>query len=169
MIEIDKPFDELMFDNTIRNIKLGLNSGVVALSFFKKNGTVRKVKATTKFNLIPEADHPKGDGSYTDKQLRFFSLEDKAWRSCLATSIISANLIPNYTVYWRESCGYCVAAKRLLDEKGISYDAPLVGRDVSREELLAKFPSMTTVPIIYDNVTDTLIGGYTELAAKLAA
>lgn len=58
------------------------------------------------------------------------------------------------TIYTRAMCGYCVAAKRLLDRKGVAY----VERDASfspelRQEMIARANGRSTFPQIF-------IGGY---------
>ncbi len=51
-------------------------------------------------------------------------------------------------VYGTEICSYCNAAKNLLENRGVFYKFYLIGRDVTREEVQAKFPDKRTVPII---------------------
>lgn len=69
------------------------------------------------------------------------------------------------TVYSTSSCGFCVAAKRLLDQKGVPYEEVDLGADPSlRAEIRDKY-DWPTVPVIL--AEGELVGGYTELA-KLA-
>ena len=57
---------------------------------------------------------------------------------------------------------YCVAAKRLLDEKNIRYVEHDVSRDTAlREKMLEKANGLRTVPQIFIN--DVHIGGCDEL------
>ena len=65
-------------------------------------------------------------------------------------------------IYSRNLCGYCTAAKRLLDQHDISYTEYMIDEDVShKEKLLEQVPDARTVPqIIIDNEA---IGGFTEL------
>ena len=66
-------------------------------------------------------------------------------------------------LYTTNFCGFCVAAKRLLDERGVPYDEiDLSGDPALRQEVSDKYGWMT-VPIILAN--GDLIGGFTELAA----
>ncbi len=58
------------------------------------------------------------------------------------------------TIYTRMMCGYCVAAKRLLEGKGVSY----VEHDASfspelKQEMIARANGRTTFPQIF-------VGGY---------
>lgn len=66
-------------------------------------------------------------------------------------------------MYTTPLCGYCHAAKRLLDAKGASY----VDRDVSRDrELRAEMERRSgrrTTPQIW--IGETHVGGYDDLAA----
>ena len=56
------------------------------------------------------------------------------------------------TLYTRQFCGYCTAAKRLLDGKGVSYtehDATF-SPDL-RQEMIGKANGRTTFPQIFIN------------------
>ncbi len=66
------------------------------------------------------------------------------------------------TIYTRKFCGYCTAAKRLLDQKGVTYeehDATL--NPAFRAEMIERSKGGWTFPQIF--VGDTHIGGCTEL------
>lgn len=70
----------------------------------------------------------------------------------------------NLKVYTGENCPYCVRAKALLKERGIDYQEVKLGWDDDQAwDDLAKKSGMQTVPQIFNG--ETLIGGYTELAA----
>ena len=71
-----------------------------------------------------------------------------------------------YTVYSKPNCPYCDMAKNLLESKGIAFETQMIGVDISRDEILLKFPSMRTVPIIVDD-NGELIGGYDNLSEKV--
>jgi glutaredoxin 3 len=69
------------------------------------------------------------------------------------------------TVYTGPFCGYCNAAKRLLDSKNIPYVAiDLGGNPAERARLVAE-TGWRTVPIIM--MDGELIGGYTELSRAM--
>ncbi len=80
------------------------------------------------------------------------------------------------TVYRTEWCAYCMAAKRLLGNRGIAYTEVFLDRDADKmAELKAKL-NYYTVPMIF--IGEEFIGGYAELRklddsgqlqAKLAA
>lgn len=68
------------------------------------------------------------------------------------------------TIYTRQFCGYCSAAKRLLDAKGMSY----IEHDVTlapdfRQEMLARSNGRTTFPQIF--IDKFHVGGSDELHA----
>lgn len=67
-------------------------------------------------------------------------------------------------VYTRQFCGYCSAAKRLLDSKGVSFtehDATF-SPDL-RQEMIAKAKGRSTFPQIFINGIH--VGGSDELHA----
>ena len=72
-----------------------------------------------------------------------------------------------FTVYTKDNCGYCDAAKQLLTSKGIPFQAVKLGEGISREELLAKIPTARTMPQILKD--GELIGGFAELRKELLA
>jgi hypothetical protein len=59
-----------------------LRNGVVSFHYRKKNGTLRKTRATLNLSLIPEEYHPKGFGKTAkDDTTPYFDLDKGAWRS----------------------------------------------------------------------------------------
>lgn len=64
-------------------------------------------------------------------------------------------------IYSKENCGYCDAAKKLLDGRNIVYNEIQIGRDISREDFMERFPHARTVPVIL--IEGKHIGGYTDL------
>lgn len=68
------------------------------------------------------------------------------------------------TIYTRMMCGYCTAAKRLLDSKGVAYTE----HDASfspelRQEMLSRANGRTTFPQVF--VGDVHVGGCDDLHA----
>lgn len=65
-------------------------------------------------------------------------------------------------IFVRSDCGYCVAAKRLLVAKNISFTE----RDVSRPEVMAelkqRYPATRTEPQIF--LDSRHIGGFDDLS-----
>ena len=71
----------------------------------------------------------------------------------------------NVAVWSKPQCPYCDMAKRLLEQKGIYYTAVTLGEEFTREELVAKFPTARTFPVI--EIDKEYIGGYNELKQRL--
>lgn len=70
----------------------------------------------------------------------------------------------NITIYTSPLCGYCHAAKRLLNQKGAQYsEFNVLGNPSLRQEMLGKANGRHTVPQIF--VGDVHVGGYDELSA----
>jgi glutaredoxin 3 len=66
------------------------------------------------------------------------------------------------TIYTTQYCGFCHAAKRLLADKGVTFDEiDVSGRHELRAEMIQKAGGRTTVPQIW--VGDTHVGGCDEL------
>ena len=66
------------------------------------------------------------------------------------------------TIYTRMMCGYCVAAKRLLERKGVAYTE----HDASfspelRQEMISRAQGRATFPQIF--IGDTHVGGSDDL------
>ena len=71
---------------------------------------------------------------------------------------------PDVTIYTKFGCGYCVRAKRLLDEKGVDYtDHDITMGGPKCAEMLERAPNARTVPQIF--IGKTHVGGSDELAA----
>ncbi len=71
----------------------------------------------------------------------------------------------NIKIWSKPQCPYCDMAKRLLDQKGLEYTAEMLGEDFEREDVVAKFPTARTFPIIV--IDNEYIGGYNELNKRL--
>ena len=66
------------------------------------------------------------------------------------------------TIYTRMMCGYCTAAKRLLERKGVAYTE----HDASfspelRQEMISRARGRSTFPQIF--IGDTHVGGSDDL------
>jgi glutaredoxin 3 len=67
-------------------------------------------------------------------------------------------------IYTRQFCGYCSAAKALLDKKGVSYvEHDATGKPELRSEMIAKAHGRSTFPQIF--IGDTHVGGCDDLHA----
>ena len=71
----------------------------------------------------------------------------------------------NVVLITRDECVYCDNAKALLKMNNIKFTEYHMGLDYTREEVLEKYPTQKTLPIVLIN--DELIGGYTELFDRL--
>ncbi|RFU13999.1 glutaredoxin 3 [Rhodobacteraceae bacterium W635] len=67
-------------------------------------------------------------------------------------------------IYTSPLCGFCHAAKRLLNAKGVSFTEHDVARmPDKRKEMLSRANGRHTVPQIF--VGQTHVGGYDDMAA----
>jgi glutaredoxin 3 len=67
------------------------------------------------------------------------------------------------TLYTTDWCGYCVSARRLLDERGIAYREVTLDGDPAFRQRVFELGSQWTVPLVV--VGDRPLGGYRELLA----
>ena len=70
---------------------------------------------------------------------------------------------PRIRIYGSDNCGYCVAAKMLLDRKGLTYEDIPVGRDCDLRQIMEKESGSRTIPQIF--IDDVPIGGFDDLNA----
>lgn len=67
-------------------------------------------------------------------------------------------------IYTSSACGFCHAAKRLLDRKGAGFDEFDVSRSPEkRQEMMDRANGRSTVPQIF--VGDVHVGGFDDLRA----
>ena len=66
-------------------------------------------------------------------------------------------------IYTTPSCPYCVMAKRLMREKGVSYAEIDVAADPDKRRWLVETTGQRTVPQVF--IDGKPYGGYTDLAA----
>lgn len=55
------------------------------------------------------------------------------------------------TLYSKENCPACVLMKGKLIREKTPYKEIMIGRDITREEFMEKFPTVRTVPYVVDN------------------
>ena len=68
------------------------------------------------------------------------------------------------TIYTRQGCGYCVAAKRLLDTKNAAYaEIDATGNPALRQEMVERANGRNTFPQIFIGATH--VGGCDDLYA----
>ena len=68
-----------------------------------------------------------------------------------------------YRIYTQNNCGYCIAAKNLLDKKGEQYEEIHLEDNPDAKNKL-KQDGLRTVPQIW--LDEEYIGGYVELERK---
>jgi glutaredoxin 3 len=67
-------------------------------------------------------------------------------------------------IYTRAACGYCTAAKALLEQKGVVYvERDVTGQPEIREEMIQRSNGGYTFPQIF--IGSTHVGGCDELYA----
>ena len=72
--------------------------------------------------------------------------------------------MPAVTIYTKTWCPYCMAAKDLLDQKGIAFtEIEISGKPNLRDEMLAKSNGRSTVPQIF--IGSRHVGGCDDLYA----
>ncbi|MBF9042399.1 glutaredoxin 3 [Rhodobacterales bacterium HKCCE4037] len=72
--------------------------------------------------------------------------------------------MPQIEIYTSPLCGYCHAAKRLLNDKGASFaEIDVAGDPAKRQEMMARANGRHTVPQIF--IGGEHIGGYDDMAA----
>lgn len=75
---------------------------------------------------------------------------------------------PRIDIYTKFACPFCVRAKRLLSQKGVTVnEIDITMGGPGRDEMLARAPNAMTVPQIF--IGDTYVGGSDDLAALEAA
>lgn len=71
--------------------------------------------------------------------------------------------MPKILIYTTKICPYCVMAKRLLNQKGASYEEISVDNDPQLREEMMRKTNRRTVPQIY--IGELHVGGFNELYA----
>ncbi len=72
--------------------------------------------------------------------------------------------MPNVEIYTKRTCGFCHAAKRLLNAKGVSFaEVDILVSPGRRPEMVQRANGRSTVPQIF--IDGKHIGGYDDLAA----
>ena len=71
--------------------------------------------------------------------------------------------MPNVVMYTTAICPYCVRAKYLLQNKGISFEEIRIDTDHAIMEDMVRRSRRNTVPQIF--IDDFHVGGYDDLAA----
>jgi glutaredoxin 3 len=67
----------------------------------------------------------------------------------------------NIKIYTTQTCPYCNAAKEMLTEKGLTYEAIDLTEKPELWQELSEKHDWRTVPMIF--IDDELVGGFTDL------
>lgn len=70
-----------------------------------------------------------------------------------------------YTIYSKDSCQQCDAAKLLCTMKGVEFEVKKLGKDFSRDELLTLAPNTRSFPVVFKG--EEFIGGLEQLKNNL--
>ncbi len=54
-------------------------------------------------------------------------------------------------VYTKDNCPACVTLKASLVKAGEAFQEIKIGRDITREEFMSKYPTVRTVPYMVDD------------------
>lgn len=72
--------------------------------------------------------------------------------------------VPKVEIYTKWGCPYCVAAKALLDQKGVAYEEyDITMGGPKRAEMQERVPGAYTVPQVL--IDDRPYGGYDDISA----
>ena len=66
-----------------------------------------------------------------------------------------------FTIYSKDNCQQCDAAKLLCQMKGVEFDVKKLGTDFSRDDILALAPNTRSFPVVFKG--NTLVGGLHQL------
>jgi len=55
------------------------------------------------------------------------------------------------TVYTKDNCPACVQLKAQMTKQGEAFTEIKIGRDITREDFIVKFPTIKSVPYIVDD------------------
>ncbi len=70
---------------------------------------------------------------------------------------------PKIVVYATRMCPYCVAARRLLSNKGVEFEEIRIDEHPERREEMEQLSGRYTVPQIF--IGETHVGGFDDMAA----
>ena len=66
-----------------------------------------------------------------------------------------------FTIYSKDNCQQCDAAKLLCQMKGVEFDVKKLSTDFSRDDILALAPNTRSFPVVFKG--NTLVGGLHQL------
>jgi len=54
-------------------------------------------------------------------------------------------------VYTKDNCPACNTLKAKLRSEGVAFEEVHIGRDISREDFMSKYPTVRTVPFVVED------------------
>lgn len=70
-------------------------------------------------------------------------------------------------IFTKEDCPICVDVKQFLKDRGVKYTEYMIGKGITREQVLTLFPNAKLVPIIkYEGI---VLSSPVELKEKILA
>lgn len=66
-----------------------------------------------------------------------------------------------FTIYSKDNCQQCDAAKLLCQMKGVKFEVKKLGTDFSREDILTLAPNTRSFPVVFNG--NVLVGGLHRL------
>jgi len=107
-----------------------------------------------------KAEQPKKNKNM--KKSQFKAQQQKIAKNDSLNTPEQEKMIKPIEIYFKDSCPYCHQTKRLLDSKGVKYEAYDIAENPElREEMIKRSSGRKTVPEIFIN--DKLIGGCDDL------
>lgn len=59
----------------------------------------------------------------------------------------------NIEIYTRTDCSKCISLKEILRKENVKFTEYIIDENISRDEVIAKFPNKTRLPIVvYESV-----------------
>lgn len=121
------------------------------------------MNAPTHTNFFEQRSTEYGKGGISDFENSFSFLENP-WDPATGAE-------PEFRIYTKDGCPFCVSAKQLLDAKGIAYDTVDLSDDAERQAFYAK-TGLKTMPAIfglYRGEEIKFMGGFDDLDRHFAA
>ena len=64
-----------------------------------------------------------------------------------------------FVIYTRDQCPVCDATIQKLNASGVEYRELRIGRDITRDEVLQKFPDAKVTPVIWHVGGEQVVSG----------
>lgn len=70
-----------------------------------------------------------------------------------------------YTIYSKDACQQCDAAKLICSMKGVEFEVKKLGVDFNRDDILSLAPNTRSFPVVFKD--GELLGGLEQLKSSL--